>query len=202
MHAMQYEITLPADYDMGVIRDRVATRGHLLDGAPGLGLKAYAVRERGRDGSPVNEYAPFYLWDDPAALTGFLRGPGFDALSGDFGRPSVRDWHTVAREHGSARAEPPNRAERTVRTLRPDTPLDPQLTEATEALRRTARADGVHTAALGLDPYRWELVRFVLRSGPPAPDADGGDRPYGAPDAPTERYTVLHLSEGTPRPPG
>ena len=24
MHAMQYEITLPADYDMGIIRDRVA----------------------------------------------------------------------------------------------------------------------------------------------------------------------------------
>ena len=26
MHAMQYEITLPADYDMGIIRERVATR--------------------------------------------------------------------------------------------------------------------------------------------------------------------------------
>lgn len=27
MHAMQYEITLPADDDMGVIRHRVRTRG-------------------------------------------------------------------------------------------------------------------------------------------------------------------------------
>ena len=26
MHAMQYEITLPADYDMKIIRERVATR--------------------------------------------------------------------------------------------------------------------------------------------------------------------------------
>lgn len=52
MHAMQYEITLPADYDMGIIHDRVATRGALLDTFPGLGLKAYCVRERGVDGSP------------------------------------------------------------------------------------------------------------------------------------------------------
>lgn len=28
---MNYRITLPADYDMQIIRDRVATRGHLLD---------------------------------------------------------------------------------------------------------------------------------------------------------------------------
>lgn len=188
MHAMQYEITLPADYDMGVIRRRVATRGHLLDGAPGLGLKAYVIRERGRDGSPVNQYAPFYLWDDPAALTGFLRGPGFDALCGDFGRPAVRNWHGVTRESGSARAEPPTHAERTVRTLRADVPLDTQLGAAAEELRRTARAEGVHTAALGLDPLRWELVRFVLRGGPPGPDRAG--------HGPTERYEVLHLSEG------
>lgn len=49
MHAMQYEITLPSDYDMGIIRDRVATRGHLLDTFPGLGVKAYLMRERGED---------------------------------------------------------------------------------------------------------------------------------------------------------
>ena len=35
MHAMQYEITLPADYDMEIIRKRVATKGHLLDDFPG-----------------------------------------------------------------------------------------------------------------------------------------------------------------------
>ncbi|MCW2914583.1 MAG: hypothetical protein JWN52_2651 [Actinomycetia bacterium] len=40
MHAMQYEITLPADYDMKIIRHRVATKGHLLDAFPGLGEHA------------------------------------------------------------------------------------------------------------------------------------------------------------------
>ncbi|MBB6417958.1 hypothetical protein HDC93_003552 [Streptomyces sp. AK010] len=63
MHALQYEITLPAGYDMGIIRDRVARRGHVLDDWAGLGLKAYPIRERGLRGSPVNAYAPFSLWN-------------------------------------------------------------------------------------------------------------------------------------------
>ena len=43
MYAMQYEIALPADYDMAIIRRRVATKGPLLDTMPGLGLKAYLI---------------------------------------------------------------------------------------------------------------------------------------------------------------
>lgn len=43
MHAIQYEIALPADYNMAIIERRVATRGPRLDEFPGLGLKAYAV---------------------------------------------------------------------------------------------------------------------------------------------------------------
>ncbi|WP_158677737.1 DUF4865 family protein, partial [Streptomyces sp. SPB074] len=35
MHAKQYEITLPADYDMAVIRRRVAVGGHVLDDRAG-----------------------------------------------------------------------------------------------------------------------------------------------------------------------
>lgn len=38
---MQCEITLPADYDMAIIRHRVATRGASTDAFVGLGLKAY-----------------------------------------------------------------------------------------------------------------------------------------------------------------
>jgi hypothetical protein len=46
MIAMQYQINLPADYDMGIIRTRVARTGHLLDHYPGLGVKAFLIRER------------------------------------------------------------------------------------------------------------------------------------------------------------
>ena len=34
---MQYEITLPTDYDMGIIRRRVETTAHRMDDFEGLG---------------------------------------------------------------------------------------------------------------------------------------------------------------------
>ncbi len=36
LFAMQYEITLPTDYDMGIIRKRVAVGGSALDDRAGL----------------------------------------------------------------------------------------------------------------------------------------------------------------------
>lgn len=41
MYVMHYEITLPADCDMQIIRKRVADRGHMTDAFAGLGLKAF-----------------------------------------------------------------------------------------------------------------------------------------------------------------
>ncbi|MFI6643943.1 DUF4865 family protein [Streptomyces sp. NPDC050504] len=185
MHAMQYEITLPADYDMRIIRERVAAKGHLLDGLPGLGLKAYLVRERG-DASPVNQYAPFYLWHDPAAMTGFLRGPGFQGLSADFGRPAVRNWQGVGYAEGGGDASGTRTA---VRRTQPVEPFDPVAQVVDEALRESvelARESGAVCTALALDPYRWELVHFSLWD-------------HDAPTAPGDRYEVLHLSRGSER---
>ncbi|MFF2542026.1 DUF4865 family protein [Kitasatospora sp. NPDC058063] len=197
MHAMQYEITLPADYDMGVIRKRVADKGHLLDAHPGLGLKAYLVRERGRQGSPVNQYAPFYLWRTVEGMNGFLWGPGFRGLSADFGRPAVRHWLGAGLTHGgsgtsaatasaseaaSSREEaagPPTTATR--ETVRLPESADPA--EAVErALADLPTHPALHTAAVAVDPSRWELLRFALWYGP-APE-----------DEPGVRYQVLHLS--------
>jgi hypothetical protein len=90
MYAMQYEVTLPSDYDMDIIRTRVATRGHVFDTRAGLGLKAFVIRTRGVEGSQVNQYAPFYLWDDIGAMANFLvGGGGFEKIIADFGRPTV-----------------------------------------------------------------------------------------------------------------
>ncbi|MFE4513369.1 DUF4865 family protein [Kitasatospora sp. NPDC056783] len=194
MHAMQYEITLPADYDMGIIRKRVADKGHLLDAYPGLGLKAYLVRERGLDGSSVNQYAPFYLWHTAEGMNGFLWGPGFRALSADFGRPAVRHWLGAGLAHGTGvagtkaagaepatgePAAPPTTATR--ETVRLSESADPA--EAVErALAGLPAHPALHTAAVAVDPSRWELVRFALWHGP-APE-----------EAPGVRYRVLHLS--------
>ena len=97
MYAMQYEIPLPADYDMAIIRQRVATKGPLLDTMPGLGLKAYLIRERGKDNSPVNLYAPFYPWASIEGMNSFLwGGGGFGGIVASFGRPAVQHWTGVA----------------------------------------------------------------------------------------------------------
>ncbi|MYS50331.1 DUF4865 family protein, partial [Streptomyces sp. SID6013] len=106
MHAMQYGFTLPADYSMDVIRERVARTGHLLDDWPGLGLKAYLIRERGKDGSPVNRYAPFYLWHSMEGMNSFLWEGAFQRPTDDFGRPSVRQWTGLAYEEGGAAGSP------------------------------------------------------------------------------------------------
>ncbi|MFB7643994.1 DUF4865 family protein [Streptomyces sp. NPDC059095] len=180
MHAMQYEITLPADYDMGIIRQRVATRGHLLDDFPGLGLKAYLMRERGAD-SPVNSYAPFYLWATAEGMNSFLWGPGFQGVVDDFGRPRVRHWTGLAHREGPASAAPPTAA--TVRRTAVPDGVEPArfVADAVAVAVAEEAAPGVVASALGIDPSRWELVRLTLWAGP-AP-ADGGDR-----------YEVLHLS--------
>ncbi|GAA3813597.1 DUF4865 family protein [Amycolatopsis tucumanensis] len=172
MYAKQYEIALPADYDMGIIRRRVAERGHALDDRAGLGLKAYLIRE-----SP-NQYAPFYLWREAGRMAEFLvGGGGFENIVRDFGRPVVRHWTGLAFQPGPARDRAPGHASRLV------TPVGENPAEAVEealaGLTATAREPGVHSAALALDPHHWQLVRIVL-----------GEHDGEA----TERYEVLHLS--------
>jgi hypothetical protein len=102
MSALRYQITLPADYDMDIIRRRIATRGSALDAFDGLGLKAYLVRDRA-NGSSINQYAPFYLWADTAGMREFLwGGAGFGGIVADFGRPAVRHYTGAAFRPGRA----------------------------------------------------------------------------------------------------
>ena len=163
MYAMQYEITLPTDYDMKIIRERVAKRGHLLDTFPGLGLKAYLIRERGVDNSPVNQYAPFYLWATIDGMTRFLwGGGGFSGIVDSFGRPIVQNWAGISCKRGSANSVLPNKATRYIETIPTDVDPAAIMDEVNERLNRRANMPGVHSTAIALDPQRWELVHFTL----------------------------------------
>ncbi|MFI7059746.1 DUF4865 family protein [Kribbella sp. NPDC050124] len=179
---MQYEITLPTDYDMGIIRRRVETTGHRLDDFDGLGIKAYLIQDRA-NGAMINQYAPFYLWNDSAGMGRFLWGGGFfSAICTSFGRPSVRHWTGVEALAGPEADQPARSATRHTQTLANDVdPADP-VGAALEVLRENAARSGVHAAALAVDPSRWELVFFTLWSSP-EPGA-----------VPGTRYQVLHLS--------
>ncbi|TGB07690.1 DUF4865 family protein [Streptomyces sp. MZ04] len=181
MHAMQYEITLPADYDMEIIRDRVAAKGHLLDDYPGLGAKAYLVRERGVDGSPVNQYAPFYLWNTPEGMNSFLWGPGFQGIVDDFGRPEVQHWTGLAFAEGIASAAPAKAAIRRRMRIPDRTPLGPLAVELTYEAERLARQEGNVYAAVSIDPRTWEALHFSVWD-------------HASPKGEGDVFQVLHLS--------
>ncbi|NUP38545.1 MAG: DUF4865 family protein [Streptomyces sp.] len=181
MHAMQYELTLPADYDTGIIRSRVARIGHLLDDWKGLGFKTYLLRERGVNGSPVNQYAPFYLWDTMEGMNTFLWGGAFQGLSNDFGRPAVRQWTGLAYEEGGAGRAPARFAVRRRQPVPEGVVLADVMADAAQETARLAGEDGAVLAAAAVDSSRWELVHFSLWEHD-TPKADGAV------------FEVLHMS--------
>ncbi|MFF7754197.1 DUF4865 family protein [Streptomyces sp. NPDC007971] len=181
MHAMQYELTLPADYDTGIIRSRVSRIGHLLDDWDGLGLKAYLLRERGVHGSPVNQYAPFYLWNTVQGMNRFLWAGAFQGLVDDFGRPAVRQWTGLAYEEGGAAGSPAAVAVRRRQPVAAGVELSAVMEDAAREAGRLAAEDGAVLAAAAVDPHHWDLVHFSLWEHD-APKADG------------DVFRVLHVS--------
>jgi len=182
MIALHYEITLPLDYDMGIVRERVATRGHALDHYAGLGFKAYLIREAGVNGSPVNQYAPFYHWNDPAAMGRFLwGGDGFGGIVRDFGRPSGQTWTTVATGDGDSRGHDPAFATKVTRSLDGFSDPEAAATEIRAALAAQQARPGVHSVVAAIDSRTWESVLFTLWRAVPA-------------DEPGDVFQVLHLS--------
>lgn len=187
MFAMQYDIRFPADYDMAVIRRRVAERGHALDDRRGLGLKAYLSRDRAR-GEPVSSYSPFYLWTDEASAGRFLwGGEGFAGIVHDFHRPSVRTWIGGGFRPGPNVATEPRYAGVDTVDL---APAEDPATAAEAASDWMSAADrpGVHSVAWLVDPSRWVVTRLLLAHDP---DVVTG---LPVPGARHERFEVLHLS--------
>lgn len=85
MHLLQYSFSLPDDFAMSSIRGRVEAKRHLFDNYPGLVWKAWLLRERGVEGATDHRYAPLYLFNATAALTEFLSGPLYQAVTDTYG---------------------------------------------------------------------------------------------------------------------
>ncbi|MFI2271274.1 MULTISPECIES: DUF4865 family protein [Catenuloplanes] len=176
---MQYRMSLPADYDMDIIRRRIAAGGPRFDGTPGLGLKAFLMRESGVDGSPVHQYAPFYLWTDSAAAARFLwAGGGFAGVVASFGRPVVQTWIGGGYHRGAAFHEPITHAVRQVAPIPVDADPAGTAAEVGAAVRDRLGEDGLHSIAWAVDPRTWETMTFALHAG--RPDPRGGEL-YQAP---------------------
>lgn len=184
MIAMQYDFQLPADYDMEVIDKRVLERGHVFDDTPGLGVKAFLSARRSPDtGSPVNLYAPFYIWTDPSAMTDFLCGARFVGLVNSFGWPQVRSWSVLGTRTSVANTPitAARYATRQIDLVRPYQSLAEYRAAEQYALADAMRA-GALLAMAGLDARSWERVRFCLWAQQPESSAE------------TALYSVLHTS--------
>lgn len=185
MIAMQYGFTLPADYDMAIIDRRIAERGHVTDGFPGLAFKAYLSSRP--DAGPAfgsdKAYAPFYLWHTAEGLNDFVCGPGFAILSRDFGRPAIRTWipWAVQASCGFRHAKYANFAESSIA-------IGADLAALRAAAKAEVPADGALASLVAFDPTAWRIMRFALTDHPPAGAAAPGE---------TRRlYQVGHVSQG------
>lgn len=170
MIAMQYRFVLPADYDIGIVRERIATRGPALDGLPGLVFKAYLY-----SGAPEQSYAPFYLWRDEEAMHDFLNGPAFAGVARAFGWPSVAlwtPWHaTVGAEVRSASC-----ATRSGAVIAPYSALS-ELREQEHEYARQALAQGALAVVIGFEPVTWTITRLCLWRETP-PDSHASEQHY------------------------
>lgn len=182
MYAMQYQIALPTDYDMQIIRDRVTQTGHLMDGYHGLEVKAYLIQEKAK-GAAQNTYAPFYVWRDIDGMRQFCWGePGYSAIVRDFGRHPIRNWtvHQLVAgpaDHSAARSL-------TVKTVPLSTNTAPSNCIdgiTADFLATTTGSTVVRVTAV--DVTTWNVILVELS----AHDADQGTTDATA-------YEVLHIS--------
>lgn len=182
MYAMQYQVTLPTDYDMQIIRDRVTRTGHLMDGYLGLELKAYLIQEKAK-GAPQNSYAPFYVWRDIDGMRQFCWGePGYSAIVRDFGRHSIQDWtlHQLvagAAEYSDARSL-------TVKNVPlPASAAPSDCIEGTTADFLAVNTDSTVARITAIDVTTWDAILVELSTR----EADESSTDVTA-------YEVLHVS--------
>jgi hypothetical protein len=186
MFIKQYQITLPADYDMQIIRSRVANKGASFDTFPGLGLKCFLIREKGKCGADSNQYAPVYLWPQVDAMWGFLAGPAFGAIKDSFGVPPVETWAGFAFARSNRLSDPTliQSVTREAEVLSPDTDLiELRRRETGISSEMIKSTKGLLARAVGLDPRGWRLVRF-----------DYWEQPQADLSVHLRSYEVLHVS--------
>ena len=160
-----YAHRLPADYDIGIIRNRAKSRGHLFDAIPELYFKAFLLRERGRFGANQNEYASLYLWRKDDGFRDFLVDGRTKSVTDSFGRPQIETRFVLDAHKGSS--EQP----RFLYKQEQDIPIDTDLTSAfadeIARNRESAKQAGVVASAVGVDVQNWKFTRVVLSEKEP-----------------------------------
>jgi hypothetical protein len=176
-----YAHRLPADYDIGIIRDRAGRRGHIFDAIPELYFKAFLLRERGRFGANQNEYSSLYLWRTDEGFRNFLLDGRTKSVTDSFGRPQVETRFVLGAHKGDGRQA------RFLFKQEQDIPVDTDLTSAfAEEItrnREAAKEEGVVASAVGVDVEKWKFTHVRLSENEPTGREQG------------TAYQVLYLAQ-------
>jgi len=166
-----YAHRLPADYDVDIIRNRAAARGHLFDATSELYFKAFLLRERGRFGAIANEYSSLYLWRKDEGFRDFLVDGRTKSVTDSFGRPQIETRFVLDALKGDGKEA------RFLFKQERDIPLDADLTSAfAEEIarnREAVREAGVVAAAVGVDAQRWKFSRVQVLEREPSGSEQG-----------------------------
>lgn len=192
MIAMQYQFTLPADYDMSSIKRLVEQKGHMLDNLESLSFKAYLIaRINHKAHVHENQYAPFYLWLNNEGMRDYLCSAGFNDLCANFGRPVVQTWPCV---FGVAESQSITEARFASRSIFPVVPYVTNMElfyqHQTEQVKRGLKESGALMSLAAMDPVNWNVVKLRLWD----------DSFRLSMDHQTQSYEVLHVSNPNPLP--
>jgi hypothetical protein len=88
MYAMKYDIKLPDNYDMNIIKERVQNNGYKTDEFKDLLVKVYLISTKSYNNF-TNSYSPLYLWENSEGMTEFIFNGYFDNIIASFG------WHSI-----------------------------------------------------------------------------------------------------------
>ena len=178
MLAMQYTIQLPADYDMSQVDARVEQRKNLFGDVPGLVHKSYLANDEDKI------YAPLYIWSDIAGLRDFLLADLFHGVTKAFRRPRVRSWAVIDQVNGQFSGNP-QFAIRESDPVPSESELEAWIQKERDNQARLESQDGLFLSVLGLDPDRWEILRYSLwRDEKSAPKLESDC---------AQTYRVLHV---------
>jgi hypothetical protein len=161
-----YAHRLPADYDLGIIRNRAKSRGHLFDAVPELHFKGFLLRERGRFGAIQNEYSSLYLWRKDEGFRDFLAEGRFKSVTDSFGRPQIETRFALDARKGTGGEA------RFLYKQSLDIAHDADLTSAfaaeIERNSEIAREPGAIAAAVGVDAQNWKFTRILVSEREPS----------------------------------
>ena len=186
MIAMQYSFTLPEDYDMDIIRERVRLRAGSFDNIDSLLFKAFLITDKSdnRNKNEENRYSPFYLWKYTRGMTDFLMSDGFKNVPNSFGQPVINHWPCILSELRSKNIGEAKYA--TKEALKINSYFDFQKMQHNEKnLGDHLIRNGILAVVSAFEPRSWTLIRFCLWENLPAKSLSNSN---------ARIYHALHVS--------